>query len=129
MDYLALALLHLATVLPALLLGLVLFILRKGSPLHRRLGRLYMALMLFTAAVTLFMPAYVGPRWLGHFGFIHLFSLLTLYSVPSAWWAARRHDVNAHRASMIGLYVGGIVIAGSFALMPGRLLYRWLFSG
>jgi uncharacterized membrane protein len=88
-----------------------------------------MALMLFTAAVTLLMPAYVGPRWLGHFGFIHLFSLLTLSSVASGWWAARQHNVKAHRASMIGLYLGGIVIAGSFAFMPGRLLHRWLFSG
>jgi len=28
---------------------------------------------------------------------------------------------------MIGVYVGGILIAGTFALMPGRLLHEWLF--
>ena len=30
--------------------------------------------------------------------------------------------------SMISTYVGGILIAGSFALMPGRLLNDWLFG-
>jgi uncharacterized membrane protein len=28
---------------------------------------------------------------------------------------------------MIGLYIGGILIAGSFAFMPGRLMNQWLF--
>ena len=87
-----------------------------------------MVLMLVTSAITLFMPAAVGSRLFEHFGFIHLFSLLTFYSVPTAWFAAQRHDVKAHRDSMIGLYIGGLIIAGGFAFGPGRLLNRWLFG-
>jgi len=34
----------------------------------------------------------------------------------------------AHRANMLGVYVGGVLIAGAFALMPGRLLHGWLFG-
>ncbi len=128
MDYIHLAYWHLATVLPAFVLGTVLLLGGKGTRRHRGMGRLYMGLMLATGLITLFMPAHVGPQLFGHFGFIHLFSLLTLYSVPQAWLAARRGDLRTHRGNMIGLYVGGLLIAGGFALAPGRLLHQWLFA-
>jgi uncharacterized membrane protein len=128
MTYLQLAYLHLATVLPAFLLGTWLMFNRKGTPHHRLLGKIYMVLMLTTGIITLFMPAAVGMRLFNHFGFIHLFSVLTIYSVPAAYLAARRHDVQAHRGNMIGLYIGGLIIAGAFAFGPGRLLNRWLFG-
>jgi uncharacterized membrane protein len=128
MSYLQLAYLHLATVLPALVIGAVLFINRKGTWNHKFLGKLYMILMLLTGLVTLFMPAKAGPTLLGHFGFIHLFSLLVFYSVPSAYLAVRNNNMEAHRGEMIGLFVGGILIAGALAFSPGRLLNTWLFT-
>lgn len=127
-TYLPLAYAHLATVVPAVAIGTWLMVSRKGSGPHRVLGRAYMVLMFVTGVISLLMPAAVGPTSFGHFGFIHLFSLLTLWSVPAAWFAARRHDVLAHRGYMIGLFVGGILIAGAFAFMPGRLLNQWLFA-
>jgi uncharacterized membrane protein len=128
MTYLQLAYLHLATIVPAFFLGTYLMFSRKGATWHRRLGKLYMVLMVVTAFITLWMPAVVGPRFLQHFGFIHLFSLLTLWTVPAALAAARRHDVKAHRASMIGLYVGGLLIAGGFTFAPGRLMHQWFVA-
>ncbi|MCE2990823.1 MAG: DUF2306 domain-containing protein [Burkholderiales bacterium] len=128
MTYLQLVYLHLATVLPAFLIGTWLLLNRKGTPHHRLLGKVYMVLMLTTAVTALFIPALLGPRLWNHFGFIHLFSLLTIYTVPTAYLAARRHDVATHRSSMIWLYIGGLVIAGAFAFGPGRLLNRWLFA-
>lgn len=128
MPYLSLAYLHLATVLPCFLIGAWLLVRRKGTPVHKRLGRAYAVLILFTALVTLPMPAAVGPRLLNHFGFIHLFSLLVLFSVPAALYSIRRGNVAAHRGHMVGVYVGGILIAGTFALMPGRLLHGWLLA-
>jgi uncharacterized membrane protein len=127
MQYYYLAYSHLATIVPAFLIATYLLIRRKGTPNHKVLGKIYMVLMLVTATITLFMPAQVGPRVVGHFGFIHLFSLLVFWSVPMAFINARRGDVKGHRSSMIGLYVGGLLIAGSFAFMPGRLLHSWLF--
>lgn len=127
MTYDQLVYLHLGTVLPAFAIGTYLLLNRKGTPRHKTLGRIYIPLMITTAIATLLMPAEVGPRILGHFGFIHAFSVLTLYSAPAAYIYARRGNVNAHRGNMIGLYVGGILIAGSFALMPGRMLHDWLF--
>ena len=128
MTYTQLAYLHLATVIPAFGIGTLQLLKRKGTPIHKRLGRIYMMLMMAIALITLAMPAQVGPQFLHHFGFIHAFSLLALFSVPTAYLAARRGDLKAHRAAMIGLYVGGILIAGGFAFAPGRMLHGWLFG-
>jgi len=83
-TYLPLAYAHLATILPAFVIGTYMMVARKGNPRHRSLGKLYMALMVVSATISLFMPAVVGPRVWNHFGFIHLFSVLDLFSVPSA---------------------------------------------
>jgi uncharacterized membrane protein len=128
MSYTQLAYLHLATVLPAFAIGAFQLLKRKGTPSHKLLGKIYMALMLATGLITLAMPAQVGPRFLNHFGFIHIFSLLALVNVPIAYIAARRGNIKAHRGAMIGLYVGGILIAGAFAFSPGRMLHEWLFG-
>ncbi|MEC7613588.1 MAG: DUF2306 domain-containing protein [Pseudomonadota bacterium] len=114
---------HLSTVLPAALLGGLLLAFAKGTPVHRLLGKIYMMLMLLTAIITLFMSAEVGPTLLNHFGFIHLLSLLVLITVPRAYIAAKNHDVTSHKYSMLSMYIGAVLIAGSFTLMPGRYLH------
>lgn len=123
MTYLQLAYIHLSTIIPAFMIGTFLLFRRKGTPLHKALGKIYMALMLFSAIVTLFMSAEIGPQLFGHFGFIHLFSALVLVTVPSAYLAARSGNIKRHKRNMIGLYVGGLLIAGSFTFFPGRLLH------
>ena len=128
MTYHQFAYWHLATISPAFFIGTFLLLNPKGTRLHRRLGRIYLALMFVTGAITLFMPAEVGPRFLGHFGYIHALSALALITVPSAYYAARAGNIAAHRANMLALYVGGLLIAGGFALSPGRLLHGWIFG-
>lgn len=81
-----------------------------------------------TATIALFLPAKLGPRILGHFGFIHLLCVLTILAAPRAVFAARRGDIQTHTRIMIVLYVGALVIAGAFAFSPGRLLHGWLFG-
>ncbi|MBJ7551677.1 DUF2306 domain-containing protein [Marinomonas ostreistagni] len=128
MTYIQLAYLHLITVVPAFFIGAVLLVNRKGTLNHKLLGKMYMVLMLLTAFITLFMSAEVGPTLLGHFGFIHLFSVLVLCAVPAAYLAAKNKNMKLHRGYMIGVYVGGILIAGAFAFSPGRLLHTWLMA-
>lgn len=120
---------HLATVIPAVFLGSILLLKSKGTSLHRSLGKVYMTLMLLTAIITLLMPARLGPTLFGHFGFIHGFSLLVIYSVPIAIFYVKRGNIIAHKSVMKGMFLGGIVLAGGFALMPGRYLNTVLFSG
>lgn len=84
--------------------------------------------MLFTAFLTLFMSAKVGPRLWNHFGWIHLFSILTIYIVPTAYLAIKRKDIKAHKRKMILLYFGAIIIAGGFTFFPGRYLHSVFFE-
>lgn len=119
---------HLATVVPCFLLGTMLILIKKGTALHKKSGRIYMILMLITAMITLFMPARVGPSFLGHFGWIHSFSLLTIYTVPTAYLAIKKGNVKSHQRKMILLYFGAILIAGSFTFMPGRYLHSLFFG-
>ncbi|HCH32105.1 MAG TPA: hypothetical protein DE045_04075 [Oceanospirillaceae bacterium] len=126
--YEILSFIHLSTIAPAFVIGTYMLVTQKGTPRHKVLGRIYMLLMLFTALVTLFMSAKVGPTLWDHFGFIHLLSLLVLYSVPRAYFAIRAGDVYTHKMNMIGLYIGGLIVAGSFTLMPGRFLGDLIFG-
>ncbi|WP_027859376.1 DUF2306 domain-containing protein [Marinobacterium jannaschii] len=128
MTYLQLAYLHLATVLPAFVLGPLLLLSRKGTPGHRLAGKAYILCMLLTAVISLLMPAQVGPQWLGHFGFIHIFSVSVLLFIPLALIAIVQGKIRLHQRIMFSNYVGGLLIAGGFALAPGRLLNQWLFN-
>ncbi len=65
---------------------------------------------------------------MGAFWIYYLFSILALYNVTAAYSAVRNGDIKTHKANMIGLYIGGLVIAGSFTLAPGRLIHGWLFG-
>lgn len=107
--------LHLATVLPALLLGGFLLARRKGGRMHRSLGRMWMAMMVLTAIASFWIR---GPS--GGFSGIHLFSVGTLIAVPVALWRIRAGDVKAHSQIMTSLYIG-LIVAGAFALDPDRI--------
>jgi uncharacterized membrane protein len=122
--------LHVATVVPAALIGTYLiFVSRKGAPWHRALGYLYLTLMTITAVTTLWIHALMpkGP----FFGFspIHLLIPLTLFGVYGALRSARAHRINRHRAAMLSVYFGGIMIAGGLTFLPGRIMYGIFFSG
>jgi uncharacterized membrane protein len=127
-GYEFLSFVHLSTIGPAFIIATYMMLIKKGTAQHKFLGRIYMVLMLFTAMVTLFMSAQVGPTLFDHFGFIHLLSVLVLYSVPSAYFAIKAGDVKKHKLNMIGLYIGGMVVAGGFTLVPGRFLGDLIFT-
>ena len=128
MGYDGLMYFHLATVVPCFIIGTVLLLIKKGTIVHRRFGRVYMVLMMITACITLFMPAQVGPSFLNHFGWIHSFSFLTIYTVPTAYVAVKKGNIKAHKRKMILLYFGAIIIAGGFTFTPGRYLYEVFFG-
>ncbi len=106
---------HLGTVLPALVLGPVILTRRKGSATHRRLGFIWMGMMVTTAITSFWIRSESGA-----FSGIHLFSIGTLIAVPMAIWRARARDIRAHQQIMTSLYVG-LIVAGAFALEPNRV--------
>jgi uncharacterized membrane protein len=68
-------------------------------------------------------------RMIGPFSPIHLLSIFTLAVLPLAVLAARRHDVARHRRAMLGLFLGALVVAGLFTLLPGRIMHAAVFGG
>ncbi|CZF80727.1 DUF2306 domain-containing protein [Grimontia marina] len=128
MKSLGLIYFHLVTAVLSFLLGTYLLARRKGSPLHKQLGKIYMLLMIATAISTLFIPAQVGPQVFYHFGYIHILNIVTLYTVPESFIAIRKGNVKKHQQSMVILYVLALLVAGAFAFTPGRLLHTWLFA-
>jgi uncharacterized membrane protein len=122
-------LIHLCIILPCIVFGSYLIFAKKGTQFHKIIGKTYMILMGFTGILTLFIPAQIGQRIFNHFGVLHLLSFLTIYSVPKAWFAIKRGDVKTHKSAMIKLYIGGIIIAGIFAILaPGRYLHTLFFN-
>jgi uncharacterized membrane protein len=128
MSYESLMYWHLLTVVPCIFLGGYLLAARKGGPAHRKLGGIYMILMILTALIALLIPAGVGPQFLNHFGYLHLLSIIVLWTVPTAFLAVKKGNIKAHQRKMVILYVSGIIIAGGFTLTPGRYLYELFFG-
>lgn len=118
---------HLATVVPALLLGPFILWRKKGDRTHRFLGRIWAGLMLVTAIASAFIGAPGGGIAGSGFSPIHIFTVWTLVNVPLAIWFARQGKIRAHKGAMTGLYVG-LCIAGAFTLVPGRLLGNLVFG-
>ena len=127
MTYENLMFVHLLTVVPCVFIGAYLLVAKKGGMIHRKLGIVYMTLMVTTAVIALFMEARVGPRLFNHFGYLHLFSLLVLWTVPTALIQVKKGNIKSHQRKMILLYVGAIGIAGGFTLAPGRFLNELFF--
>ncbi len=117
---------HLATVLPAFLIGGAMLLLPKGTRNHKLAGRIYVALMLVTATATIFIGTPGTGIGGSGFSFIHIFTVITFMGVPYAIWAAKTGRIDAHRSAMQGMFVG-LCIAGGFAMLPGRLLATVLF--
>jgi uncharacterized membrane protein len=111
----------------AFLLGLVQFAAPKGTLPHRSLGWIWVALML-TVAVSSFWIQGKSARLVGPWGPIHLLSIMVLTMLPIALWFAHRRIVSGHAKTMIGIFVGGLVIAGAFTFVPGRIMHAVAFG-
>jgi uncharacterized membrane protein len=110
---------HLFAALTALAIGTALMMRVKGTGLHKLLGWTWVLAMGTTAVSSLFIRV-IDP---GHFSFIHLLSGWTIVGLPGAVYAIKRGKVGVHRRAMTGMFVGGLLLAGLFTLIPGRLLW------
>jgi uncharacterized membrane protein len=116
--------LHLGSALLALLLASWQLLAPKGGPLHRLRGALWVGLMV-AVCVGSFAIRTLLPR--GPFeGYspVHLLSVYVLIQLGRALLALHQGDFIRHGRVMRGTYVGGLLVAGAFTLVPGRLLFR-----
>jgi uncharacterized membrane protein len=121
--------LHVYTVVPAFLIGTwQIFFSAKGSRFHRLMGYIYLSLMTITAISSLFIKTIMPQGPLFGFSPIHLLVPVTLWGVAGALYYARRGDITRHKRAMITTYIGAILIAGVFTLMPGRIMHAIFFG-
>lgn len=113
---------HALAAASAVALGASLLWNRKGHRAHRVGGWIWVGLMAAVAGVSFAIHGPDGFSW------IHGLSVFTLITLVTGVAHARAHRVRAHRANMIALYVGALVITGLFTLMPGRLIGRALWG-
>lgn len=108
---------HVAAVLPTIPLGGWLLLAKKGTALHKQLGKLWLVLMLITATSAIFIQSSGGFSW------IHLFVPLTFHAAWKVMATARRGDIQAHKRHLVLTYMTALMIPGIAAFMvPGRLM-------
>ena len=116
---------HALAAIAAFAIGVVQLAAPKGTIPHRLIGWSWAMLMLGVAVSSLFI--HVLRMW-GPWSPIHLLSILVLVTLPLAVLHARRHDVRRHRNVMTALFMGALVIAGAFTLLPGRIMHAVVFG-
>lgn len=115
MEFTPVILVHMSAASAAIVIGGITLKVKKGTQLHRLLGRVWVVLMLVAALVSF------GIRTSGHFSWIHLLSAGVLASLVASVLAAMKGRINAHQRGMVNTYIG-LVVAGAFTFLPARRL-------
>lgn len=116
--------LHIAAALIALGVGTALLIGVKGRTFHKTAGWIWIAAM----AVLVISSVFIRNLNPGGFSYFHVLSAWTAVAVPMAVVWVRQGRIARHRRTMTGVFVGGLLIAGAFTFMPGRLMWRLFFG-
>lgn len=114
---------HFIAALAAMVIGAVQLARPKGTAGHRVIGWTWAALMMVVVLSSLWIPAFLAFTW------IHLFTLFVIVTLPLALYSAHRGEVAGHAKGMRGIYIGGLIVAGVFAFVPGRVLGNLLWKG
>jgi uncharacterized membrane protein len=122
---------HAAFALLAVPLGLYVLLTKKGNKQHRILGRIWVTFLIIVSLTAIFIQA-INP---GKYSLIHLLIPWTIGSMIYSIWNIKKFKKTkierykfAHMYSMIGVYVGALLITGTFTLMPGRFFHHILFG-
>ena len=116
---------HALLALLAILLGGLQLSRVKGTPQHRILGWIWVALMAYVATSSFLISEI--KMW-GAYSPIHLLSAWTLISLVMAIFHARRGNIRQHKIWMVLLYVLALLVTGLFTLWPGRVMHAVIFG-
>ncbi|NRB02343.1 MAG: DUF2306 domain-containing protein [Rhodobacteraceae bacterium] len=111
---------HVICAIPALLLGPIALFRKRRDRLHKTVGYVWITAMVGLSVSGLFIESFMS--FLGFFGPIHLLSIVTLAGLAAAIWQIRTGDVAGHRRRMCEVWFGAMGLAGTFTLVPGRIM-------
>ena len=116
MDWSPLITAHVIAALYVLVLGPINIFRRRRDRTHRIIGYTWVAAMYFVC---------ISSFWIvsdGRFSWLHGLSAFTIVTVTLGLVSAIRHNIVAHRANMIGSYIGIAVAFVFAATVPGRAI-------
>lgn len=117
---------HVVAALTSIALIGAILVLARGTRAHRVLGRAWVGAMAVTALSSFWISS---GGWIGPFGPIHLLSVLVLVVLVQGVRSARAGRIEAHRSQMTAMAFWGLGVAGTFTLLPWRVMGRVVFGG
>ena len=117
--------LHAIMAMIAIILGGIQLSMKKGGPIHKLLGRIWVGIMMIVAITSFFIHEI--KLW-GAYSPIHLLSLLTIFTLGVGIYYVRVGNVKRHKQTMIALYFFALIVAGFFTLYPGRIMHQILIG-
>ena len=90
----------------------------KGDTRHRLIGRVWVALILWTA-ISSFWIRQINE---GAFSWLHVLSVVTLVTVTLGVVNAVRGNVTGHRGNMVGSWLGACGAMVAAVAVPGRMI-------
>ena len=115
---------HLLFAILAFGLGGLQLVSTKGTRTHRWLGYLWVLAMVVICVTSFSIKEVMPIGMFGGYSPIHLLSIFVLVQLARGIYFAKKRDIKRHRQCMLYTYIGGLLIAGIFTFMPGRLLFK-----
>ena len=121
---------HAFLALLAIPLGAYILFNKKGTAKHKFLGKIWVVFLIIVSATAIFIQEINS----GEYSLIHLLIPFTLLSLIHSIRSIKKYKMTrkikykyAHMYSMIGVYIGALILAGALTLMPGRIVHELLF--
>jgi len=124
---------HAICALTAFVLGGIQFAAPKGTLPHKTLGMIWVGLMTAVTVSSGFIlrPPVEGGTFFDRLSFIHIFTVVTAFGIVSGMRRIIKGgaDFKNHWMPFLGIYIGGLVVAGALAFSPGRIMHQVVFGG
>ena len=113
---------HAYSAMTAFILGLVQFIAPKGTLPHKTLGIIWVVLMTVIVISSIFIRQWFGP--------LHAFTVITASGIIGGLYHLSRggEAMKEHYKPFRGIFIGGLIIAGAFSFLPGRIMHTVVFG-
>lgn len=124
---------HAISAMIAFALGVLQFAAPKGTLPHKSLGVVWVLLMTTITVSSIFIrpSLYPGLPIVQWFSWIHIFTVITAIGIVQGVMILIGGGpmLKKHSGPFLGIFIGGLVIAGGFAFLPGRIMHQVVFGG
>ena len=117
--------LHAIIAIFAIVVGGVQLVLKKGTSLHKFMGRVWVGLMLIVSFTSFFIHKL--NLW-GKYSPIHLLSIWVIICVVLGIYFARIGKIKRHKIFMVYTYWLALILTGFFTFYPGRVMNLIFFG-